>query len=266
MGLSISSTEGNLKSRSSVSNQIQFRKRKIKAVPTGFSSITTRTLLILLASTKIVHGFQWMPLLSTRSSKHLQPMYIPLPTILGRRFSQPQNTVTEENNFLLLRASKLDSDETIIEYQSDDKYDRGEMHISAAVNEGDTVVYRTGSWYVDGVLVGDEDATPAYEYCRVESIQLVWTHNCEHGVLRGLAVDLSEDDNSEQQGQHLSLRTPLDEVQFGPEQIIAWISNVVWEPNNEDETGEGEIGNCSVMLDSSMWRENDANAIYDDEW
>ncbi len=213
----------------------------------------------------MVHAFQWMPLLSTRSSMHLQPTPVLLPTILGRQFSQLQNTITEGNHFLLLRATSLDTEETIIEYQSDEKYDRGEMHISAAVNEGDTVVYRTGSWYVDGVLVGDEDATPAYEYCRVETIQLVWTHNCEHGVLRGLSVDLLEDDHTEEQGQHLSLRTPLDEVQFGPEQIVARIGNVVWEPNHEDETGEGEIGKCSVTLDSSMWRENDANAIYD-EW
>lgn len=114
------------------------------------------------------------------------------------------------------------------------------MHLSAAVNEGDTVVYRTGSWHVDGVLVGDDcDAPPSYELCRIETIQIVWTHNCEHGVLRGLAMDLFEHGNDnfksnengggddEKEQQCLSLRTPLEDVEFRPEQIIAMIRNVV---------------------------------------
>jgi len=142
------------------------------------------------------------------------------------------------------------------------------MHISAAVNEGDTVVYRKGSWYVDGVLVGDEDALPSYELCRIETIQVVWTHNCEHGVLRGLAVDLvsaagdhSMELGDEKQGYHpcLSLRTPLEDVEFGPEQIIARISNVVWEANDSEDNGDEEIGITSISLHPSLWKEHDAN-------
>lgn len=243
----------------------QKRKTKANLIKRRMANYVVSVILVLLQSVQLVAAFQWMPLLSTRSSQHLQPPPILLPTPLGRNPSARQKATIIKNTFFPPRATGLDAEETIIEYQSDDKYDRGEMHISAAVNEGDTLVYRTGSWYVDGVLVGDEDATPAYEYCRVETIQLVWTHNCEHGVLRGLAVDLLEGDNDEQQGQHLALRTPLDEVQFGPEQIIARIGNVAWEPNDQDDTGEGESGKCSVTLHSSMWRDNDANAIYD-EW
>ena len=67
------------------------------------------------------------------------------------------------------------------------------------VCEGDTVVYRTGSWYVDGVLVGEEDAVAEYKLCRVDTIQVVWTHNCQHGVLRGLAVDIKNDADGEEE-------------------------------------------------------------------
>ena len=146
--------------------------------------------------------------------------------------------------------------ETIIDYQSDDHYNRGDMHLSAAVSEGDTVVYRTGSWYVDGVLVGEEDAAPAYEMCRIETIQIVWTHNCEHGVLRGLVVDLLRGETDDE-NQNLSIRTPLEDVEFGPEQIIARICNVMWEPNSHDDE---EIGTCSISLHPSMWKEHDANS------
>ena len=176
--------------------------------------------------------------------------------------------------------------ETTIDYQSDAYYGRGDMHLSAAVHEGETVVYRTGSWYVDGVLVVDEDAVPAYELCRVETIQIVWTHNCEHGVLRGLAVDSNSlpDQEEAQEQSHarahaqnqaqtqtksrtqtrLSLRTPLEDVEFGPEQMIASIRNVVWAPTHpgdddvESESDE-ETGFCSIQLHPSMWEEHDAN-------
>ena len=243
----------------------QKQKRKAHLFKIRMANFKFSVILVLLQSIQLVCAFQWMPLRSTRSNKHLQPPPVLLPTTLGRKPSARQKATIIKRTLPPLKETRLDSGETIIEYQSDDKYDRGEMHISAAVNEGDTLVYRTGSWYVDGVLVGDEDADPAYEYCRVETIQLVWTHNCEHGVLRGLAVDLLEEgDNDEQQGQHLSLRTPLDEVQFGPEQIIARIGNVVWEPYDQDDTGEAKIGKCSVTLHSSMWRDNDAHAIYDE--
>ena len=85
----------------------------------------------------------------------------------------------------------------IIDYQSNtNQFGRGEQHLSAVLYEGDTVIYRTGNWYVDGVLVGDEDAEIVYKICRIETIQIVWTHNCEHGVLRGLDITTTSTSSS----------------------------------------------------------------------
>ena len=168
--------------------------------------------------------------------------------------------------------------DTVVEYQSDEsRYGRGEMHLSAVVSEGDTVVYRTGTWYVDGVLVGDphdesgedesDGGTPShsYELCRIDTIQVVWTHNCEHGLLRGLAVDPQNETNDEHSNENetaarLSLRIPLEDVQFGPEQLIAVLKNVVWESERErGDDDEAETGRCSIPLDSSLWEQHDAN-------
>lgn len=92
---------------------------------------------------------------------------------------------------------------------------RGEMHLSAILEEGDIVVYQRGMWFVDGVEVGD-GSTPSLGYCKIETIQLVWTHNSEHGVLRGFAL---EHESNESSLLHLT-----DEViEFGPEQLLARI-------------------------------------------
>ena len=223
--------------------------------------VTFCVLAVLLQSVQMAHAFRWTSLLAKRSPGQMVAPPLPSPTDLGRQSYR-------KKRFLGFPFKAHVSNSFYIEYQADDKYDRGDMHISAAVNEGETIVYRTGSWYVDGVLVGDDNASPAYEFCRVETIQIVWTHNCEHGVVRGLAVDLleeEEDGGGEPQKQYLSLRTPLDDVEFGPEQIIARICNVVWAPNSHDDDSDGEAGTCPIPLHSSMWKENDANSIYDDE-
>jgi hypothetical protein len=60
------------------------------------------------------------------------------------------------------------------------------------IQEGDVVVYQTGTWRVDGVVVGDDTQPPSFQYCQIETIQVVWTHNCEHGVLRGIALQLQQ--------------------------------------------------------------------------
>lgn len=108
------------------------------------------------------------------------------------------------------------SSSSTIDFQSDtSQFGRGERHLSAMVNEGDVVVYQTGSWMVDGVVVGDS-IEPSFEYCQVETIQVVWTHNCEHGVLRGIALELLQD-------QCFVPVEPLQPVEFGPEQLVARI-------------------------------------------
>jgi hypothetical protein len=41
-----------------------------------------------------------------------------------------------------------------VEFQSDESlFGRGENHLSALLQEGDLVLYQTGSWQVDGVTV-----------------------------------------------------------------------------------------------------------------
>jgi len=106
-----------------------------------------------------------------------------------------------------------------IEFQSDtSKYGRGDMHLSAALDIGDIVVYQGGTWWVDGVAVGDTDSTPTFHYAVVDTIQVVWTHNCEHGVIRGLPLVMSspEDDAT------TVLKLESEEgIEFGPEQLLA---------------------------------------------
>ena len=112
-----------------------------------------------------------------------------------------------------------------IEFQSDaSKYGRGEMHLSAAIDMGDVVVYQTGSWLVDGVLVGD-GSEPEFRYGLVETIQLVWTHNCEHGVIRVLPLVLLEADGTENLVLSIEQEEECDE--FGPEQLVAKLP-IVW--------------------------------------
>jgi hypothetical protein len=103
-----------------------------------------------------------------------------------------------------------------IEFQSDDsQFGRGEFHLSALIEEGDVVVYQTGSWLVDGVVVGD-GSPPAFSFAKIDNVQLVWTHNCEHGVLRGVEIAVCEDDETK-----VRIQEPLIDVEFGPEQLVA---------------------------------------------
>jgi hypothetical protein len=129
---------------------------------------------------------------------------------------------------------------TAIDLQSDeDSFGRGEMHLSAALEEGDVVVYQTGSWYVDGVLVGD-DVPPSFDYCCVDTLQIVWTHNCEHGVIRGLKLHLSTGEESSPNRLLLSMDPSYEHVEFGPEQLLARIP-VEW-VNEKDCRAQVEAG------------------------
>ena len=146
-----------------------------------------------------------------------------------------------------------------VDLQSDSsQYGRGERHLSAVVNEGDVVAYQTGSWLVDGVTVGVDDAPPAVAFCRLETMQIVWTHNCEHGVLRGMELiqrqqlvprcSVDEDTgapadspcNGSRTKDSASLLVTHRVVEFGPEQLLARFP-VVWK--DEDETS------CTPLVD-----------------
>jgi hypothetical protein len=152
--------------------------------------------------------------------------------------------------FGVLRAAK----EVGIEFQSDSaKFGRGEMHLSAALNIGDVVVYQTGVWLVDGVRVGD-DIQPEFRYGRVETIQLVWTHNCEHGVIRALPLSLLE--AGENDRQVLKIEEEEEFVEFGPEQLVAKLP-IIW--GQEAKTME-----CPVALGRHMWDVEEDGVVNED--
>ena len=107
-----------------------------------------------------------------------------------------------------------------IEYQWDDsKYGRGEMHLSAMLDVGDIVVYQTGTWLVDGVEVGD-GGPPDFQYGLVETIQLVWTHNCEHGVIRALPLKLLIPKEENGHSSSVLCLESDDCREFGPETAL----------------------------------------------
>lgn len=142
--------------------------------------------------------------------------------------------------------SSLDSSK--VELQSDDtKFGRGDFHLSALINEGDVVAYQTGSWLVDGVVVGDgdDDAVSSYKLAKIDNLQVVWTHNCEHGVLRGIDVEIDPDDNTK-----VLVSEPLLDVEFGPEQLLARLP-VTW----EDEGSY--VGVSNIPLEAKLWWSHD---------
>ena len=97
---------------------------------------------------------------------------------------------------------------------------------------GDVVVYQTGTWLVDGVEVGDGGPV-VFQYGRVETIQLVWTHNCEHGVIRALPLELVGD--SEKDTSRVLRLESEDCLEFGPEQLVAKLS-LDWDESAEQAT------------------------------
>jgi hypothetical protein len=161
--------------------------------------------------TAVLHGLLLAFLLSRVSSFSISPK-------LGSRKSQ-----------MYMRTNK-------IEYQSD--CGRGEQHLSASLVEGNMVVFQEGTWLVDGVEVGD-GTEPSFRYALIETMQLVWTHNCEHGVLRGLEVDIVSDDS------RAKLVEPMAELEFGPEQLVAHIP-VDWDENSSS-------GRLLIPVQDDMW-------------
>jgi hypothetical protein len=128
----------------------------------------------------------------------------------------------------------------VLELQSDETlYGRGDFHLSASLQDDDVVVYQTGTWTVDGVEVGD-GSPAAWRYARVENIQIVWTHNCEHGVIRAVALEpiFSQD-------SFPSFKVTEEQVEFGPEQLVARIPTE-W----NDDFDEGKT---LVAFDESLW-------------
>ena len=148
-------------------------------------------------------------------------------------------TIEEEKKALMSSSS-----DDIIDFQSDEaNFGRGDFHLSAALNEGDVVVYQTGTWLVDGVEVGD-GTPPTFKYARIDTIQIVWTHNCEHGQLRGIQLNLVQDDDT----YKFVESDPMIDIEFGPEQLLARV------PVSWDETKN--YGISSVPVSDDMWYEH----------
>lgn len=118
-----------------------------------------------------------------------------------------------------------------IDRQSDKtKYGRGIDHISADINEKDVIAYQVGTWYVDGTEVGNGSPS-TIRYCLVDAVQIVWTHDCEHGLVYGfdLTVADTNDEPVSCDGPGAMIKKGNvfiieDEyVQCGPEQILCKI-------------------------------------------
>lgn len=153
--------------------------------------------------------------------------------------------------------SAASTEDDAIDFQAD--HGRGEDHLSALLMEGDVVVYQTGTWFVDGVEVGD-GSPPHFEWARLDSLQVVWTHNCEHGVLRGIAMNVvGPIDPGTMPGNVLKLSCPLDPmevIEFGPEQLVARVP-VVWEDEEESHARTlVTIGNLQEQ--DKFWLKRDA--------
>lgn len=130
-----------------------------------------------------------------------------------------------------------------VDFQKD--YGRGQNHLSAFLEEGDVVVYQTGTWWVDGVQVGDGDVS-SFEWAKIDTLQVVWSHNCEHGVLRGIALKTKQDFGLQRQ-LLVSEAEPMDIVEFGPEQLVARVP-VKWEV---DDQRQGHIDVQAFINDNT---------------
>jgi len=109
------------------------------------------------------------------------------------------------------------------------------------------VAYQTGTWEVDGAEVGPGGA-PEVELLSVDHLQIVWTHNCEHGEVRGWPLALAQDRSG--QGW-TALRAGEDLVQCGPEQLVARLP-ARWDagggPGDSGELLEPLPGRLDAML------------------
>ncbi|KAL7434243.1 hypothetical protein ACHAXM_003962 [Skeletonema potamos] len=156
----------------------------------------------------------------------------------------------------------LQLDEQIDRQSDKSKYGRGINHISADLNEGDIIAYQDGTWYVDGTEVGN--GSPAtVRYVLVDTVQIVWTHDCEHGLVYGFDLIVAGND-----GQVVSCDAsgPIIEkgsifiiqdeyVQCGPEQILCRIPTVsATKPNWKEFTKQAYVAIADFDPEEEMMR------------
>ena len=93
---------------------------------------------------------------------------------------------------------------------------RGLYHLVAQLEDGDFVMYQEGSWCVDSVVVGPGDP-PRLRAAMVDCVQVKCTQTCEHGVVH--AFDAEVVDGA------IVCHEGAEEIDFGPEQLVARIPN-----------------------------------------
>ena len=93
---------------------------------------------------------------------------------------------------------------------------RGLNHLVAQLEDGDFVMYQEGSWCVDSVVVGPGDP-PRLRAAMVDCVQVKCTQTCEHGVVH--AFDAEVVDGA------IVCHEGAEEIDFGPEQLVARIPN-----------------------------------------
>ena len=94
----------------------------------------------------------------------------------------------------------------------------------------------------------------------VDTIQIVWTHNCEHGVINGFDITINTNEHKHESSTYNEVNGAVvnvgstfvignEYVQCGPEQVVAkipitrdsdkneFVSLVQFLPNNEILTG-----------------------------
>ena len=125
-----------------------------------------------------------------------------------------------------------------------DDFGRGHAHLSWFLEDGDLAVYQVGTWLVDNVEVGD--GTPArYRFCRVDCTQINFTTDCEHGLVRGTAAHIGND------GSTFTLDEE-DEIQFGPEQLVARVGASVWQDDEWTEVSYALPPEMVAMAELSL--------------
>ena len=61
------------------------------------------------------------------------------------------------------------------------------------------------------------------KYMLVDAIQIVWTHNCEHGVINGFEAIVKDDGSVDEIRVGTTFEIGSQYVQCGPEQVVAKI-------------------------------------------
>jgi len=112
---------------------------------------------------------------------------------------------------------------------------RGLYHLVAQLEDGDFVMYQEGSWCVDSVVVGPGDP-PRLRAAMVDCVQVKCTQTCEHGVVH--AFDAEVVDGA------IVCHEGAEEIDFGPEQLVARIPNGDGAMRMEVDEADELIGYC----------------------